>query len=142
MSRATGVKMIPTLFVVAVVAAAAYVVLPKFVELINRADSPYVITVDFDPELRSGEIPAGRTLIDQVSISVTVGPSKFPKEAATRSPWTMPVYPQENREQITVRAEQFYGNRLQCEITVNGKRVARDQRSGPSVVSCNYTVRM
>jgi len=138
----TKTKFIPTAVVLAILGVAAYVFVPSMLEAINRRDDAVIIMVTFDPVTRSGVAPAGRTLKDQVTIQVDVGAKSFAKETATTSPWTVAVYPQNDRERVHVWAEQFYGSWLRCEIFVRGDSVFRQQKPGPAYVNCYHTMRL
>lgn len=138
---AVKTRMIPTAIVLAALGVAALVFGPAFLDTVNRRKDAVVIRVTFEPVDRSGTAPQGRQLKDLVTIQVDVGNQPFNNEKVTTSPWALPVYPQRDRQKVHVRAEQFYGGKLACEILSYGQRVAFQEKSGPTFVNCVYTSR-
>lgn len=134
MSEKTGIRIIPTFLVVALLGVGAWLVLPTVARIANSAQQ-VIVTVSFEPASRAGKAPAGRTLIDQVSIQFQVGSDITPTERTTKSPWIRTVYPNRGTK-VTVWAEQFYGKSLSCSIVQRGQQLAFDTKTGPAQVSC------
>lgn len=133
--------MIPTLFVVAGLGIAAMIAIPSLRPVNRDKPDPYVIlTVTFDPRVRSGERPPGRTLIDTVTVEVLVGSkSVLPPAQVNRSPWDATIRVRKG-DTVTLRAEQAYGTQLTCWIKQpEGPQVTRP-RNGPGVVICKHKV--
>lgn len=131
------IRMIPTLIVVGGLGIAAMIVIPSLRPVSRDKPDPYVIlTVTFDPRVRSGERPPGRTLIDTVTVEVLVGSKAVvPPGPVNRSPWDATIRVRKG-DTVTLRAEQAYGTQLTCRIRQPEGPEVTKPRNGPGPVKC------
>jgi len=123
--------------VVLAVAVAAFAIVPKVKQLIDR-DDLIIVWVEFTPAERTGQPPKGRTLKDQVTVEVEASPERY-KEYALTSPYQRALAPVRQGQRILVQASQIYGERLGCRITRGTTEVARDSKVGGALeVKCVY----
>lgn len=123
--------------VVLAVAVAAFAIVPKVKQLIDR-DDLIIVWVEFTPAERTGQPPKGRTLKDQVTVEVEASPERY-KEYALTSPYQRALAPVRQGQRILVQASQIYGERLDCRITRGTTEVARDSKVGGALeVKCVY----
>lgn len=135
----TKSRFVPTLFVVAILGVAAWLIVPSIARQIT-SDRNVAVTVDFVPANRSGCPIEGRNLFDSVSVSIKVGPDNFPIERICKSPLIRIYYPRKG-ETVQVRAEQFYGAKLRCVIhQVGNPNIAEQTKNGSSSVLCTLKV--
>jgi len=133
------VRMVPTLFVVAILGVGAWILLPSLQKTLDPDDGSVTVLVEFEPTRRSGKPPPGRSLKDQVTIQLMVGAQPYPTERSTRSPWERTLYPRKG-EVVEVYAEQFYGTTLYCMVRQGSHLPVQDRKNGPSFVRCRHTV--
>jgi len=136
----TRVRMIPTLFVVAILGAGAYIILPSLNQTLDRDDGGVSLLVEFDPPRRSGEAPPGRMFKDQVNVQLLLRLNDpRPPEHVTASPWEQTLYPKKGTK-IELRADQLYGNWIYCMIRQHGHSSVEMRRNGTVAVRCVYVV--
>lgn len=141
MSTKTG-RFVPTVFVLAVLGVAAWIMLPSLVSDKQKREGGKLVTVTvvFTPAVRECRAADGRQdLAEGVSISLKVGPDIHPLERECRSPWAITVYPYRGQV-VDVRAEQRYGADVGCRIIQLGAPPVERTRVGPGLVNCRHTV--
>ena len=132
-------RMIPTFFVVAVLALIAAAVAPSVKKMLRERDGVVVVTVDFSPTIRTGVAAAGRQFPDYVVVALTVaGHPVQPNMNVTASPWVWTLYPKKG-QLVVVQASQVYGARLGCTITQPKTSPSSQSKIGPSEVTCKHT---
>jgi len=123
--------------VVLAVAIAAFAIVPKVKQLIER-DDLIIVWVGFTPVERTGNPPKGRTLKDQVTVEIEASPERY-KEYVLTSPYQRALAPSRKGQRILVQASQIYGESLDCRITRGATEVARDHKTGGALeVKCVY----
>lgn len=131
---------VPTFLALAglgVVAVVAVNLLPSSTKTEQNERKEMTLSVDWLPKQKSGEVPNGRTLKDEVIIEVSIGRTTGGniKESATKSPWTRVIHPR-GGQTVELRASQVYGNQLGCIVSQVGQPDVFQRKSGPVTVIC------
>lgn len=131
--------MIPTFLVLAAMGLAATAVWPMINSTATQRPEAVIVTVTFEPTRRSGDLlrPNGQ-LKDEITITLQEGAKQHPKVKVLYSPWQKVLYPKKGT-MVVVRAEQFTGNRLSCNITQPLARGSSDSRTGATQIQCRHT---